>query len=69
LAWRRRTEQDKHAWTAAYVFDADAHWRFTLECVRVVNSSVNREEQGGPLLATETQWQLAIRYALGSGIR
>jgi hypothetical protein len=62
-------EQDGHAWTAAYVFDADAHWRFTLECVRVVSSSVNREEQGGPLLATETQWQLAIRYALGSGIR
>jgi len=25
--------------------------------------------QGGPLEATETQWQLAIRYALGSSIR
>jgi hypothetical protein len=61
--------QDGHAWTAAYVFDADAHWRFTLECVRVVSSSANREEQGGPPLATETQWQLAIRYALGSTIR
>jgi hypothetical protein len=61
--------QDGHAWTAAYVFDANAHWRFTLECVRVTSSSVNREEQGGPLSTTETQWQLAIRYALGSGIR
>ncbi len=61
--------QDGHAWTAAYVFDADAHWRFTLECVRVTSSSVNREEQGGPFSATETQWQLAIRYALGSAIR
>jgi hypothetical protein len=59
--------QDGHAWTAAYVFDADAHWRFTLEYVRVSSSSINREEQGGPLAATETQWQLAIRYALGSG--
>ncbi len=61
--------QDGHAWTAAYIFDATAHWRFTLECVRVTSSSVNREEQGGPPLATETQWQLAIRYALGSSIR
>ena len=59
--------QDGHAWTAAYVFDADAHWRFTLECVRVSSTSANREDQGGPLTATETQWQLAIRYALGSG--
>jgi len=61
--------QDGHAWTAAYLFDADAHWRFALECVRVVSSSVNRQEQGGPYSATETQWQLAIRYALGSAIR
>jgi hypothetical protein len=61
--------QDGHAWTAAYVFDADAHWRFTLECVRVVSNSINRQQQGGPLSATETQWQLAIRYALGSAIR
>jgi hypothetical protein len=59
--------QDGHAWTAAYVFDADVHWRFTLECVRVSSTSANREDQGGPLTATETQWQLAIRYALGSG--
>jgi hypothetical protein len=61
--------QDGHAWTAAYLFDADAHWRFALECVRVVSSSVNRVELGGPYSATETQWQLAIRYALGSAIR
>ncbi len=61
--------QDGHAWTAAYVFDADAHWRFTLECVRVTSSSVNREEQGGPSSAIETQWQLAIRYALGSAMQ
>jgi Phosphate-selective porin O and P len=61
--------QDGHAWTAAYVFDANAHWRFTLECVRVVSSSTNRQEQGGPPSATETQWQLALRYAIGSGIR
>ncbi|MBV8975170.1 MAG: hypothetical protein JOY74_08610 [Sinobacteraceae bacterium] len=61
--------QDGHAWTGAYIFDRDAHWRFTLECVRVTSSSANREDQGGPALATETQWQLAVRYALGSAIR
>jgi len=34
-----------------------------------VSSSYNRQQLGGPLLATETQLQLAIRYALGSAIR
>ena len=61
--------QDGHAWTAAYTFNASVHWRFTLEWLRVVSSSYNRQELGGPLLATETQLQLAIRYALGSAIR
>ena len=61
--------QDGHAWTAAYRYEPDAHWRLALECVRVVSSSVNREEHGGPPLATETQWQLAVRYAIGSADR
>jgi hypothetical protein len=61
--------QDGHAWTAAYTFNASAHWRVTLEWLRVVSSSYNRQDLGGPLLATETQLQLAIRYALGSAIR
>jgi hypothetical protein len=61
--------QDGHAWTAAYTFNASAHWRFTLEWLRVVSSSYNRQDLGGPLLATETQLQLAIRYALGSASR
>jgi hypothetical protein len=61
--------QDGHAWTAAYTFNASAHWRFTLEWLRVVSSSYNRQDLGGPLLATETQLQLAIRYAFGSAIR
>ncbi|HYL70708.1 MAG TPA: hypothetical protein VEY89_05345, partial [Candidatus Dormibacteraeota bacterium] len=33
--------QDGHAWTAAYVFDASEHWRFTLEWLRVTSSSYN----------------------------
>jgi hypothetical protein len=58
--------QDGHAWTAAYVFEADAHWRFTVEWLSVRSSSYNRADAGGPPLLTETQLQLAVRYALGS---
>jgi hypothetical protein len=60
--------QDGHAWTAAYAFERDAHWRFTLEWLQVVSSSFSRAESGGPPLLTETQLQLAVRYALGSGV-
>jgi len=58
--------QSGHAWTAAYAYDAGAHWRFTLEWLQVVSSNYQREELGGLPLATETQVQLAIRYALGA---
>jgi hypothetical protein len=61
-------QQSGHAWTAAYVFAPDVHWRFTLEWVRVVSSSYTRDELGGAPLLTESQVQLAIRYALGSGV-
>jgi hypothetical protein len=61
-------QQSGHAWTAAYVFAPDGHWRFTLEWVRVVSSNYNREDLGGAPLLTESQVQLAIRYALGSTV-
>jgi hypothetical protein len=61
--------QDGHAGSLAYAFDADAHWRFALEWLRVRSSSYNRADLGGPPLATETQLQLAVRYALGSAQR
>jgi hypothetical protein len=59
--------QDGHAFTAAYAYEAGAHWRFALEWLRVVASSYNREELYGlgPLVH-DTQVQLAVRYALGS---
>jgi len=57
--------QSGHAWTAAYSFEAGAHWRFTLEWLQVVSSSYNREELGGAAFLTETQLQLAVRYSLG----
>jgi hypothetical protein len=61
--------QTGHAFTAAWMFDADAHWRLALEWLRVRSYSYLRTEFGGPPLATETQLQLAVRYAFGSGVR
>jgi hypothetical protein len=61
--------QSGHAWTAAYVFQANEHWRLTLEWLQVDSSNYTREYFGGPPQLTEAQLQLAIRYALGSTIR
>jgi hypothetical protein len=59
-----------HAWTVAYVFNRDEHWRFTLEWLRVTSNSYLREDDFNlPALARETQVQLAVRYALGSALR
>jgi opacity protein-like surface antigen len=58
--------QHGHAWTAAYVFEPDTHWRFTLEWLRVSSDTANRAlELGAPRVATETQVQLAVRFAVG----
>jgi hypothetical protein len=60
-----------HAWTVAYVFEPNAHWRFTLEWLDVATDSSLREEffaaPGG--LLTERKVELSIRYALGSAVR
>lgn len=58
--------QQGHAWTAAYVFEPNTHWRFTLEWLRVTSDTANRALQLGlPSRATENQVQLAARFALG----
>jgi opacity protein-like surface antigen len=58
--------QHGHAWTAAYVFEPDTHWRFTLEWLRVNSDTANRAlDLAAPRVATETQVQLAVRFALG----
>ena len=57
-----------HAFTAAWLFDADAHWRLAFEWLRVRSYSYYRTEFAGPAFATETQLQLAVRYAFGSGL-
>jgi hypothetical protein len=57
--------QSGHAWIAAYVFEHDPHWRFTLEWLRVTTHLVNRTIYlGEPPLATESQLQFAARYKL-----
>ena len=59
--------QSGHALTAAYSFDATRHWRVSLEWLQVVSNSYNRAELYGlSPWATQTQVQLAVRYALGS---
>lgn len=59
--------QSGHAWTAAYVFDSGKSWTVTLEYLRVTSGSYNAsEELDNPAPLTDTQVQLAIRYALGS---
>jgi hypothetical protein len=58
--------QRGNAWTAAYVFEPNTHWRLTLEWLRVTSDTANRVlELGLPAVATETQVQLAVRFALG----
>jgi len=60
-------EQSGHAWTAAYVFDPGRSWSVTLEGLRVTSRSYSwSEELGHPGPVTDTQVQLAVRYALGS---
>jgi len=61
--------QQGHAWTAAYIFEADTHWRFTLEWLRVSSSSYIRADLGGPPTLSETQLQLAVRYAFAASVR
>jgi len=59
-----------HAWTAAYVFTANEHWRFTLEWLHVSSNSYRRDDVFNlPGFASETQVQLAARYAFGSAVR
>ncbi len=59
--------ENGHAWTAAYVYEPTAHWKLTLEGLRVASNELNRLlALGQPTFARETQVQLAVRYALGS---
>jgi hypothetical protein len=62
--------QSGHAWTAAYAYDASARWRICLEWLQVQSGSYNRQDLlGGSPWSTQTQFQLAVRYTLGSALR
>ena len=58
--------QHGHAWTAAYVLEPQTRLRLTLEWLHVKSDTANRAlDLGEPRVVTETQFQLAVRYALG----
>ena len=62
--------QHGHAWTAAYVFEPDHHWRFTLEWLRVISDAEYRPFYLGiPPRATETRfsWPRALRWGQPPG--
>ena len=60
-------DQGGHALTLAYRFEANEHWRFTLEWVRARGFQANRAIYAGAApFATQSNAQLAIRYAVSS---
>ncbi len=59
-----------HAWTVAYLFEPNAHWRFALEWLEVSTESALREELlPGEELSREHKIEASFRYALGSEVR
>jgi len=57
--------QGGHAVTAAYIYTAGSHWRFTLEWLHVRSSQSNRRIfLGETPLVSENLTQLAVRYAI-----
>jgi len=57
--------EDGHAWTAAWSFEQDDHWRFALEWVRVdSNVPARTADFGEPPFAAETKIELSARYTL-----
>jgi hypothetical protein len=60
-------DQAGHALTLAWRFEPDERWRFTLEWVRARDYATNRAIFAGAApFATESNVQLAIRYALSN---
>jgi hypothetical protein len=55
-------EQNAHAWTAAYLFDVNAHWQIAAEVIRITGTLEQRTYLAQPTDATETQAQLAARF-------
>lgn len=59
-----------HAWTIAYLFEPNAHWRFALEWLDVSTESALREAIfPSEELSRERKIEASFRYALGSEVR
>jgi hypothetical protein len=59
-----------HAWTVAYLFEPNPHWRFALEWLNVRTESSLREQlYGGQEMLTEQKLEASFRYAFGSAVR
>jgi hypothetical protein len=57
--------EEGHAWTAAWSFERDDHWRFALEWLRVEsNVPARTADFGEPPFAAETKIELSARYTL-----
>jgi hypothetical protein len=57
--------EDGHAWTVAWSFERDDHWRFALQWLRVESHVPARAiELGEPPFAAETELELSARYSL-----
>ncbi len=62
--------QKGHAWTAAYACDLNPHWRVALEWLQVQTDSYERADLlGAAPWYTASQFQLSVRYSLGSARR
>jgi hypothetical protein len=58
--------EDGHAWSLAYSYEPDDHWRFALEWLRVRSEVPARAEfLGEAALAVESKLELSARYAFG----
>ena len=54
-----------HAWTFAYTYEYDPHWRFALEWLQVdSNVQARAVTLSEPAFASESKLELSVRYAL-----
>jgi len=59
-----------HAWTIAYLFEPNTHWRFALEWLDVSTESALREAiLPSAEVSRERKIEASFRYALGSEVR
>lgn len=61
----RPGSENGHAWTFAYSYEYDPHWRFALEWLQVDSNVPARVfTSGDPMFASESKLELSARYSL-----